>query len=278
MSFSKQRVLIFGGSGFVGQMCRVCAPEDAVIFSTYNIRPKSEQSGTEIQCDILNHARTRAVMEIAHPSAVIFLSKSPDFDANITAFLESLEYILEETKKRNARFLFLSTDAVFDGEKGRYTEDDPVCPGDAYGAGKAHAETLIRSRFPNTVIERTSYVYGRIGDMFDKRTTEMFSAVKEKKSIERFTDYFRSPTLVNDLASALWELIRSDFSGTIHIAGKRKSIFELSCDLARAFGYDGTLIHPSSIANASKKLAADTSLKPMPLIFPCSINLAMASL
>jgi dTDP-4-dehydrorhamnose reductase len=112
-----------------------------------------------------------------------------------------------------ARLIHLSTDVVFDGEKGApYVEEDEPNPVTAYGRHKADAEPAVRAAHPQALIVRTSLMYGGAEPGRHER-----SAADPDSAF--FTDELRSPVHVGDLAAALLELAGVERAGILHMAG-----------------------------------------------------------
>lgn len=111
-----------------------------------------------------------------------------------------------------ARLLHVSTDIVFSGKRGNYTEDDEPDPVTTYGASKAAAEPLVREAHPGALLIRTSLIYGGA-------TPSKHELAARDPSLTFYTDERRNPVQVGDLASALLELAELDVAGILHVAG-----------------------------------------------------------
>ena len=152
-----------------------------------------------------------------------------------------------------ARLIHLSSDVIFDGEReGVYTEDDLPSPVSAYGAAKAHAEALVTAAHPGAVVVRTSLIYGFAPI---DRSSQFALDVATGRSPERlFTDEFRCPIYVEDLAAALLELCALPYRGPLHVAGAEVlSRYAFGALIARAWNVD-----PSGIQGA---LSADSPVR-----------------
>ena len=115
---------------------------------------------------------------------------------------------------RGRRLVHVSTDVVFGGRLGRpYREDDPVSPITAYGRAKAAAEGIVAAA-PDVVIVRTSLIYGG-----PRRAPSVHEEAAAEPAATFFADELRSPVQVDDLASALLELVTVDVVGPLHVAG-----------------------------------------------------------
>jgi dTDP-4-dehydrorhamnose reductase len=115
---------------------------------------------------------------------------------------------------RGRRLIHVSTDVVFSGAHGRYTEEAELDPVTDYGRSKAAAEPLVRDASPEALIVRTSLVYGGPGSPESKHERNA-----RDPALTFYTDELRSPIQVGDLASALLELAESDITGVLHVAG-----------------------------------------------------------
>lgn len=112
-----------------------------------------------------------------------------------------------------ARLVHLSTDVVFDGEKGAlYVEEDEPTPLTDYGRAKADAERAVLAEHPGALVVRTSLIYGGP----QPGPQERLAADPDATC---FTDEVRCPIQVGDLADALIELAATDLSGILHVAG-----------------------------------------------------------
>ena len=112
-----------------------------------------------------------------------------------------------------ARLIHLSTDVVFDGRKGApYVEEDPLAPVTDYGRSKAEAEERVLQAHPESLLVRTSLLYGGA-------VPSPHEEAARDPSRTFFTNEIRNPVQVGDLAAALLELAELDVSGPLHVAG-----------------------------------------------------------
>ncbi len=144
--------------------------------------------------------------------------------------------------KRGAGVVYYSTDYVFDGENGPYTEDDPVQPISVYGQSKLQGEHAVRDENVRALIIRTAVVYGP--EPQGKNT--VYQTLRRTRAGERLRvsdDQLCSPTYNADLAAASVALATRGLGGVFHIAGPavldRPAFARLAC---RVFGYDETLV------------------------------------
>ncbi|MEM4619309.1 MAG: NAD(P)-dependent oxidoreductase, partial [Desulfurococcaceae archaeon] len=168
--------------------------------------------------------------------------------------------------KVKAFVVYVSTDYVFDGEKGMYKENDLPNPVNYYGFTKLLGEVAISSILPETsLIVRTSGLYGY--SPTGKKNFGIISLEKLLKGEEvyAFYDQILSPTYVYALALELVKIVEKQITGIIHLAGERLSRYEFARILAKVVGADESLIKPVSvddvklIAKRPKDSSLDTS-------------------
>ncbi len=166
----------------------------------------------------------------------------------------------------DGRIIYLSTDYIFDGKRGNYTEKDDPNPINHYGETKLWGEDVIREyNFPHDTIVRTTLLYGG-------RKPDFVSKVLAKLKLgNEFTvpSYlYGSPTNVFHLAEALMYLSKNRFRKrvkVINIAGSDiLSRYEFACKVAEFWGFDKSLIKPTTeregLANRPPRAGLDVSL------------------
>jgi dTDP-4-dehydrorhamnose reductase len=143
------------------------------------------------------------------------------------------------------RFVYYSTDYVFDGRGGPDAENSPPNPLSQYGASKLEAERALASELGDRVlIIRTSWVFGpeRQGKNFGY---QLVRALREGKELPTPSDMFSNPSYGPDVALASVLLVESGTSGLIHVAGPEVvSRVEFARQVATGFGLDPALIIP----------------------------------
>jgi len=119
-------------------------------------------------------------------------------------------------------FVFFSTDLVFDGRKGDYTETDVLNPLHIYGETKVAAEEMILKN-PRHLVVRTSLNYGQ-SLSGNRAFNEQFrhSLQRAGQGMKLFTDEFRNPIPAVETARAVWELVAKQCAGIYHVAGAEK--------------------------------------------------------
>jgi len=133
---------------------------------------------------------------------------------------------------------FFSTDFVFDGKKGNYTETDQSNPLTIYGRSKLAAERSYD--LEKHCIIRTAGLFNLNQPGF---LNYVFSQFSQKQKVEAFTDIYSTPTYLPYLCKTLEEMIEKNLAGLFHVTGsERVSRFEFAKLIAREFDYDENLV------------------------------------
>jgi dTDP-4-dehydrorhamnose reductase len=165
---------------------------------------------------------------------------------------EAVGHLAAVSKKHQCRLIHISTDYVFDGTACTpYTETDPPCPANAYGASKLKGEQLALQHDPSTIIIRSSWVYSSYGHNFVRTMMRLMAA---KDSINVVNDQFGCPTYAGDLAGVIMQII--EHKGQWDAGDDRSNIFNY-CNNGLASWYD--------LALAIKELSGSTCIiNPIP--------------
>jgi dTDP-4-dehydrorhamnose reductase len=192
----------------------------------------------DTQLDIRSETALRGLLDRERPQAVFFCA----FDReDRLATVDAAGRAAAATAQLGAKFIFFSTDLVFDGRVGKYDEGSPVSPLLPYGAMKADAEVLVRSEHRTAVVIRTSLLVGESG--VTMRPAFECETLLRGQPVTLYRDEWRSPTHVDDVAKGAWDIVRRELSGTVHMAGPdRLSRFELGKVLCAHFRFDPTLL------------------------------------
>ena len=164
--------------------------------------------------------------------------------------VDGTENVAMAAKEVGAKLVYISTDSVFDGKKGMYTEEDVPHPHTVYARTKLAGEERVRHWLPDSIIVRTAF-YG--WSLHSKKSLAewVVNSLREGKKLRMWNDAFFTPTLVNNLAEVLLAMYRQCLSGIYHVGGRERcSKYAFGLELARAFGLNGNCIEPSSMDEA----------------------------
>ena len=249
-------VLITGSNGLLGQKLVHQLQKDPnyklIATSKGKNRISSITDFIYEPLDITSIPQVKAAFEKYQPDVLINTAAMTNVDAceenkegcwkmNVSA----VEYLLEECKKYNTHFIHLSTDFVFDGENGPYSESDLPKPLSYYGESKFASEKVLQnSEYKNWAIARTIIVYGLVEQMSRSNIVLWAKGALEKDDpINVVDDQFRAPTLAVDLAKGCTLIADKQAKGVYHLSGKDlMSILELVNRVADFFKLDKSSI------------------------------------
>ena len=273
-------LLVTGASGLVGGHAAVRASSRFRVWAAYGGHPVSFPNIQSIALDLSDEKSIRSVFERVRPDCLIHCaawSKLDDCEKNprrsrkinveATEFLAELSAQSGVPDRSGCRMIFTSSDMVFDGSRGNYSETDEPNPIQLYGRQKLEAERKIAAVLPNHAVARLALVYGKSLNGGRSFSGEIVEKLERGDGMALFTDQFRTPILVQDAADALIELAEHAFTGVIHLGGpERISRFEFGLKLAEAKGLSKSLIQHRLMAEISseaprpKDVSLDTSL------------------
>lgn len=252
--------LITGASGFVGsRLCGHLAPRYAVV-GAYCSHPFCLSGCSSIALDITDRRKVRAAIQAVRPTHIIHGAavSAPDtcennpqeaWDINCTG----TQNMLDAAQAIGSRFVFISTDLVFDGKLGNYAETDPVNPINQYARTKVEAERLCLNKKENSVIVRITLQYGlskRFGASFCDLLIQRLSQGQE---VSLFTDQIRTPIYVADTAFGLELASLHGSPGEIyHLAGPETiSRYGFAAKLASVFNLPESMLKPCTMGDAA---------------------------
>ncbi len=255
-----KRLLVTGAGGLIGSHLLRQAATRFDAAGTFHDRQPRDLPGHWLALDITDAPAVENVLAGFRPDVIIHCAAVADSDACQTDPLRARRSNVEATRtlarcarQLGAKFVFLSTDLVFDGlKKAPYVEDDPPSPIGVYAQSKADAERAVRAECAASVIVRTSLVYG-FSPRGDRSVNERLAlALKQRRPINLFVDEFRCPISAVDLADAALELADSPHTGIFHIAGPEKwSRYDLGMAIARRFGWPTQPIKAARVAEVA---------------------------
>lgn len=258
MHTERQPIWITGAHGLIGNY---------LVQTAANYAPDQHVIGlTREQVDLSDFSAMRNLFQEQQPKLVIHcaaLSKSPACQANPgLAYRLNVELTAQLAElAAEIPFFFFSTDLVFDGSRGNYDESAAVNPLSIYAETKAAAEKIVLTNAKHTVI-RTSLNGGTSPSGDRGFNEEMRRAWKEGKTLNLFTDEFRSPIPAIVTARAVWELAAQNKPGLYHLAGSEKlSRWQIGELLAGRWPQFNPKIQPGSLKDyQGAPRSPDTSL------------------
>jgi dTDP-4-dehydrorhamnose reductase len=255
-------VLVTGANGLVGSrvVARLAAAGEKVVAAGRGPSRGGPAEAEYVEIDLLRPDALRVLIASTRAGAVIHCAATTDVDAceiepaqAWTVNVRGTEAAAVGCREIGARLVALSTDYVFDGERGPYSEDDAPNPRSVYGRTKRAGEEAALLLAPDCAVARVAVVYsGRPGA---KRTFATLAAEQllAGEEVRAFQDQVVSPTLADNAAEMVIGLWRSGQRGIWHCTGASiVSRVDFCRALARKLGADETLIRPVPLSSLKR--------------------------
>jgi dTDP-4-dehydrorhamnose reductase len=244
------RVLITGGSSLLGRALLDTAPQDTEVEATWYTNYVSLAVGHQL--NITDKSQVRYLFDRVQPELVIHCAAngSVDFaeknyiDATLVN-IEGTKNILWAARDYYAKVIYISTNAVFDGEQGPYSEASECKPINAYGSIKRQAELQVSQYRSDWQIIRPFLLYGWPWPGGRPNwATLVIDKLSKGEPLKLVNDVIWQPTYAQDCAKAIWQL-SGEAPGIYHVASEeRVTLYEFGQKVARVWGLDGGLLQP----------------------------------
>jgi dTDP-4-dehydrorhamnose reductase len=248
----KQKVLLIGSSGFLGKSLYNHLATNFEVIPTHTTNPVFEGSERYnfFQDDL------HRLLEKYTPQ-IIVMAAAVEKDVAAELFRTRVQDFVEIC--RSYRLIYLSSDALFDGKKGNYSEHDLPSPVTPYGKNLEFFEKQMQTRVSNYLIIRPSYLYGFSLGVLDSRLAKTLALLEAGETVRYFDDMFKSPLEVSQATRIIKKLIETERQGIIHVAGERKSVYDFQLEAMQALGVNVSNLKAIHMPEDSE-LARDTSL------------------
>ena len=200
------------------------------------------------------------VFENNKPDVVIHsgaMSKPDECEIDqMKAYLVNVEgtvQLLINSEELKSFFVFLSTDFVFDGERGMYKEDDAPKPVNYYGRTKLEGEEAVKEYEHDWAIVRTVLVYGKNHSGHSNILKIVREKLEKGEEYSVFDDQVRTPTYVEDLAKGIVSIIEKKATGVFHLSGKNiLTPYQMAIKTAEYLELDSSVIKKVTAASFSQ--------------------------
>ncbi|MGZ7210368.1 MAG: dTDP-4-dehydrorhamnose reductase [Methanobacterium sp.] len=242
---SSEVIFVTGGSGLLGsKFTRDYFNYD--IIRTFNANPENKCISLNItdEKDTLNKIRSANPDLVIHSAALTNVDYCEDhrreaFEINV----KGTQNIVKACEKVGSKLIYVSTDFVFDGEKGMYEEGDKTNPLGYYALTKLQGEESVQNSVLDYAITRVSVLYG-----WHRRSnfvTWVIDELNAGNEINVVTDQYNSPTLADNVTEAIIKIFEKDKEGIYHTSGsERINRFDFAKNIAEVFNLDKGLINP----------------------------------
>ncbi len=252
MDFIKRRIIITGANGMLGQRLfefystlndvelLVSSIENDFVFKNQNY----------IQADISNRNELKKVIYDFCPDFIINAAAYTNVDKSEsereTAWkinVKGVEYITETARVLDSHIVHISSDYIFDGKNGPYTENDIPNPLGYYGRTKLASENVLKISGTKNTILRTNVLYGTAKYSRSDFVKWVVESVRAGKEIRIVDDQFNNPTFIDDLVQAINKIVELRKEGIYNIGGSEVlSRYDFTMIIADFFNLDKYLI------------------------------------
>jgi dTDP-4-dehydrorhamnose reductase len=249
-------VLVTGATGLLGAYLVEAARRAEVdaAFVGLTSLPQDPARGWH-RCDLTDEREVSELWERVRPSVVVHAAaltnvdlceREPELADRVNR--RTAELLARHARTDGARVVLVSTDSVFDGRRGAYTERDEPAPVNIYARSKLEAEREVASVDDHLVV-RTNF-FGRSA-RGSGLAEWLLGRLEAREEIVGFTDVVFSPLPCNDVAELVLELALGDARGLLHLgAADAVSKLEFAQVVAEAYGFGGAAIRPGQLADA----------------------------
>ena len=277
-----EKLLIIGISGLVGSRFAELEKEKYDIYGTYNRHAvagknifKLDATDRDATFKLIERIKPRYIIDTHAVSNVDYCELHPEEAWKVN--FDGARNVAEASKKYAAKYVFFSTDYVFDGSKLNYTEKDKPKPLNYYAKTKLAAEYMLSALDINYIAIRTAVIYGKGG--MDKVSFPLWviEKLKNNERIKVVTDQYNKPTFADNLVEIISKLIEKDENGIFHVTGSELiSRFDFAKKVAKEFQLNQSLIEkttsaelnqvakrPSTLNLSTDKVERITKIKPV---------------
>lgn len=250
------KVLILGACGTAGDKILTRLKE---VYPTVAMCNRHDSAWGRL--DLTDGRAVDMLLSQYHPDVIVYAAGLTDVDRceRDKGLADTLNHRVPRklAESTATRIIYLSTDYVFDGTRGNYSEADVPHPTNHYGSTKLSGEHAVLDADDHNLVVRVSGLYG-----LHSRGTNGWLNNLIGSSAEADSDRFSSPTFTDDLAGAIDHLLRLRVSGIVHVVGPdRMSRYEFAKKVIRALGLPCVLSRTKHVPDRfAAKRPLDTSL------------------
>jgi dTDP-4-dehydrorhamnose reductase len=249
------KLLITGALGQLGSAVRELLRSDFEILATDINNPTEIAIKDDyLKLDITDTENIQSVIKRFDPDILLNLAaftdvdgceKNPDLAQQIN--FQGVAYLIQEF---HGLFVQISTDYVFDGDNGPYSEDDVTNPINVYGQTKSMSERVIAGSKNPWVILRTNVLYDTYSGTRASFINWIRNSLNKGESIHVVTDQWNNPIWTNHMVEIIQIIIQDGLTGLFHCGGRDYvNRFEFANKVAEIFGLNKTLIKPISTSD-----------------------------
>jgi len=248
----KNRILITGSNGMLGQRtAQFYGSKENIELLATSVEEKSVIDYVEyVSCDIKCRDEIKKVVYDYCPDFIVHTAAFTNVDLSEKLRedawkinVKGVEYIAEAARTIDAHIIHISTDYLFDGKDGPYSENDTPNPIGYYGRTKLASENALRISGTLFTILRTNVLYGIALNSRPDFVRWVVNSLSKEEQIRIVKDQINNPTFIDDLVQGINKIIEFRKTGVYNIGGQEfLSRYEFSLRIADYFGLDKNLI------------------------------------
>lgn len=261
------RILVTGASGLLGANLALEAAKDHTVYGLVNSLELHTTAFQVLQGDLAEPGVIEALLDRTQPDWVIHCAALANVDACETDPARAVKLntdvprrLAQHVARGGARLLHISTDAVFDGVKGDYKEDDAPNPLSVYARTKLGGEIAVAETNPDAIVARVN-LFGWSPSGKRSLAEWFLNNLSAGKAVMGFTDVFFCPLLANDLGNIFLAMLQKQLYGLYHVVARDcLSKYAFGVKLADLFNFDASLIRPTSFRESGLAAARSPNL------------------
>lgn len=260
-------ILVTGASGLLGLNLALQYCEQGEVFGTVYSHELAKAPFKVIQADLRDERELSACIDESKPDIIFNCAALANLEACESDPLSARELnvslpqrLAVISQRHSIKLVHFSTDAVFDGQRGNYSENDLPNPLSVYAKTKLEGEQTVLRSDPRALVVRVNF-YGY--SLEGKRSLAEFFLynLAAGTRVFGFNDVFFCPLLVQHLGDILLEMVKNDLQGLFHVVSPQSlSKYEFGVSIARLFGLNEGLVESVSVNRAGLKAPRSPNL------------------
>lgn len=261
-----KKILITGANGLLGQKTTELFRHETsheVILTDLHENAFESRSFDYFPMDITKKEEVKEAAKKYLPDIIINTAAYTNVDGCETdretswkVNVDAVKNFIIASRINSSKIIHISTDYVFDGKSGNYSESSKPNPLSYYGKSKLASENALITSGIDFAIIRTMIIYGTGKNLRPNFAVWLINMLSEKNRVTIVDDQFGMPTMVDDLGWSLVKLVELDRSGIYHICGSEYcSRYEFAVKLAGVFGLNENLIMPIKTSDLNQAAA-----------------------
>lgn len=241
-------IILTGGAGLIGSRILELNKDSPLISPSVGELDITKPKAVE------NFFRKYKPKVLIHLAALTDTEKAEnDHDLAELINITGTQNLVTASEKTKTKVVFFSTDYIFDGKGGNYSEIDPPNPLNYYGQTKLEAEKIVQKMKAPWLIIRTAYPYRAVYADKSDCVRWMLPKLSRGESVNLVRDQRITPTFVDDLVQVLLTLLKREATGIYHVAGSHcLSFWEMGEAICEVWDFDKDLIKSISLEEFRK--------------------------